>query len=138
MKPEDADYNLRRDRINMRFDSTIRNRVNSRNTPIIIIMQRLHPEDLTGYLLDVEPGEWELISLPAVVDERLVESAKKYGVNVPDGVVGQPLWEFKMNFDELMKYKRINSLVFERQYMQDPQPLEGLIFPKSELNYFFR
>ena len=136
MKPEDADYNLRRDRINMRFDSTIRNRVNSRNTPIIIIMQRLHPEDLTGYLLDVEPGEWELISLPAVVDERLVESAKKYGVNVPDGVVGQPLWEFKMNFDELMKYKRINSLVFERQYMQDPQPLEGLIFPKSELNYF--
>jgi predicted phage terminase large subunit-like protein len=136
MKPEDADYNLRRDRINMRFDSTIRNRVNSRNTPIIIIMQRLHPEDLTGYLLDVEPGEWEHISLPAIVDERLIETAKKYGVIVPDDRLCQPLWEFKMNFDELMKYKRINSLVFERQYMQDPQPLEGLIFPKNELNYF--
>jgi len=136
MKPEDADYNLRRDRINMRFDSTIRNRVNSRNTPIVIIMQRLHPEDLSGYLLDVEPGEWELISLPAIIDENSILTAKRYGVELPESMIGQPLWEFKMNMDELLKYKRINSLVFERQYMQDPQPLEGLIFPKGDLNYF--
>ena len=42
IKPEDAESDLVRERINNRFETTIRNRVNSRNTPIIIIMQRLH------------------------------------------------------------------------------------------------
>ena len=40
MKPEDAESDVVRERINTRFENTIRNRVNSRNTPIIIIMQR--------------------------------------------------------------------------------------------------
>ena len=66
IKPEDAESDLIRDRINTRFESTIRNRVNSRNTPIIIIMQRLHEEDLCGYLLDKEPDEWTVLSLPAI------------------------------------------------------------------------
>lgn len=53
IKPDDADSDVIRERINQRFDSTIRNRTNSRNTPIIIIMQRLHPNDLCGYLMNV-------------------------------------------------------------------------------------
>ena len=59
IKPEDADSDTIRDRINERFDSTIKNRVNSRNTPIIIIMQRLHEQDLCGYLIDRNASEWE-------------------------------------------------------------------------------
>ena len=39
IKPEDADSDIVRERINLRFENTIRNRTNSRNTPIIIIMQ---------------------------------------------------------------------------------------------------
>lgn len=140
LKPEDADYNTRRDKVNMRFESTIRNRVNSiKNTPIIIIMQRLHPEDLTGYLLDVEPGEWEVISLPVIVDENLIDTARKYGVEVSREKLGKPLWPFKLDEEQIQKLRKIgdrDSIVFERQYMQDPQPLEGLIFPKNELNYF--
>ena len=45
IKPDDV-YTVVRDRVNQKFDSTIRNRVNSRKTPIIIIMQRLDPLDL--------------------------------------------------------------------------------------------
>lgn len=48
IKPEDADSDTIRERVNSRFDSTIRNRTNSRNTPIIVIGQRLHPRDLPG------------------------------------------------------------------------------------------
>ena len=38
IKPEDALSDVVRERVNRRFETTIRNRVNSRNTPIIIIM----------------------------------------------------------------------------------------------------
>lgn len=53
IKPEDALSETIRERVNMRFENTIRNRVNSRNTPIIIIMQRLHEHDLCGYLQEI-------------------------------------------------------------------------------------
>jgi hypothetical protein len=74
IKPEDADSELIRERVNNRFDSTIRNRVNSRNTPIIIIMQRLHEHDLCGYLIDNEGTKWEVLSLPSIK-----ENGKRYG-----------------------------------------------------------
>ena len=118
IKPEDADSDNIRERVNQRFDSTIRNRVNSRNTPIIIIMQRLHENDLCGYLIDQEPEEWTVISLPCLKED------------------GTALWEFKHTVEELNKIKSNNKIVFERQYQQSPKPLEGLMFPENELRYY--
>jgi predicted phage terminase large subunit-like protein len=120
IKPDDADYNVRRDKINERFDNTIRSRANSRKTPIIIIMQRVHPEDLCGFLLDKEPDEWEVVKIPAIQTRDGKEEA---------------LWPFKHTLEELYKLKKANSIVFDTQYMQDPQPKEGLCFAKNELQY---
>lgn len=100
--------------MNNRFESTIRNRVNSRNTPIIIIMQRLHEHDLCGYLQEIEPEEWTVLSLPCIWHD---ENGQE-----------QPLWEFKHTLEELHKIERSNSFVFETQYMQNPKPLEGLMY----------
>lgn len=116
VKPEDAESDVVRERINQRFENTIRNRTNSRNTPIIIIMQRLHEHDLCGYLDEIEPGEWTTLSLPAIqVDEEGNESA---------------LWPMKHTLEELHKMRAINPLVFDTQYMQDPKPKEGLMYPE--------
>lgn len=41
IKPDDARSEQIREKVNQKFETTIRNRVNSRKTPIIIIMQRL-------------------------------------------------------------------------------------------------
>lgn len=41
IKPDEAMSALVRNKVNLKFETTIRNRVNSRKTPIIIIMQRL-------------------------------------------------------------------------------------------------
>lgn len=51
LKPLDASSPVRRQKVNDQFENTIRSRVNDRSTPIIIIMQRLHKQDLCGYLL---------------------------------------------------------------------------------------
>jgi predicted phage terminase large subunit-like protein len=122
IKPEDADSDVIRERVNSRFDSTIRNRVNSRNTPIIVIMQRLHEQDLSGYLIDNEPGEWEVISLPCLT------------VNAEGQL--EALWPFKHTVEELQALKAINELVYDRQYDQNPTSKAGKLFPKSELNFF--
>lgn len=119
IKPEDADSDTIRERVNNRFDSTIRNRVNSRNTPIIVIMQRLHPMDLSGYLMrDEEADEWTVISLPCIKED------------------GTALWPFKHTVEELHKLKEANDIVFERQYMQNPKPKEGLLFPEEDLHFY--
>lgn len=110
IKPEDADSELVRERVNNRYDSTISNRVNSRNTPIIIIMQRLHERDLCGYLTENEPDGWVVLSLPAIKED------------------GTALWPFKHTTEELRTMEQRNPVVFERQYMQKPMPLAGRLY----------
>ena len=66
LKPDDALSDALREKVNQKFETTIRNRTNSRNTPIIVIGQRLHENDLCGYLMKTEPNEWEVLSLPCV------------------------------------------------------------------------
>lgn len=117
IKPEDALSDTIRERINQRFENTIRNRVNSRNTPIIIIMQRLHEHDLCGYLMEKEPDKWRVLSLPAIqVDEDGNESA---------------LWPLKHTLEELHELRLLDPLVFDTQYMQDPTPKEGLMYAEG-------
>ena len=52
LKPDDAFSEVKRKAVNERYNNTIRSRVNDRDTPIIVIMQRLHEDDLSGYLLN--------------------------------------------------------------------------------------
>ena len=122
IKPEDATSTTIRERVNNRFDSTIVNRVNSRNTPIIIIMQRLHLEDLCGYLIDRDGSEWHVLSLPALYFNDKGEECA--------------LWPFKQTVEELKDMRKKNESVFDTQYQQDPMPKEGLLFPKSDLHFY--
>jgi len=114
IKPEDALSDVVRERVNRRFETTIRNRVNSRNTPIIIIMQRLHEHDLCGYLQEIEPDEWRVISLPVI---QINENGER-----------EALWPYKHTLEELDKINAANSFVFETQYQQNPTPMEGLMY----------
>ena len=117
IKPEDALSDNVRESVNRRFETTIRSRVNDRETPIIIIMQRLHEHDLCGYLQELEPGEWEVLSLPCITEE------------------GKALWEFKHSVEELEKLREVNPFVFDTQYMQNPKPLEGLMYGREWKTY---
>ncbi len=109
LKPLDASSPVRRQKVNDQFENTIRSRVNDRSTPIIIIMQRLHKQDLCGYLLDLEPDEWEVLSLPALsVDSEGHETA---------------LYPFKHTVEELHKIQAANRFTFETQYQQNPQAI---------------
>ena len=108
LKPDDANSDVKRNAVNERYNSTIRSRVNDRETPIIVIMQRLHEEDLSGFLLNGGSGEvWDHLCLPALDEEN------------------NPLWKEKHDFEELEQIRQANRYNFAGQYMQIPSPAEG-------------
>lgn len=90
------------------FSTTMESRKNSPNTPIIVIMQRLHESDLTGWLLDGGNGEeWELLKIPAIDDD------------------GDSFWPEQFPLDMLSRLEQTNPYVFAGQYMQEPAPRDG-------------
>src|SRR5947199_7252480 len=67
LKPDEALSDATRQRVNEWFSNTLYSRLNSKRTgSIVLIMQRLHEEDLTGYLLG--QGGWTHLSLPGIAE----------------------------------------------------------------------
>lgn len=98
------------------FQNTLESRKNSPNTPIILIMQRLHERDLSGWLLDGGNGEqWEHICLPAIT------------------ATGDALWTEKHSIDDLRRMEQASPYVFAGQYMQRPSPGEGGLFKPDRI-----
>lgn len=108
LKPDDAFSETLRGRINRRFNNTIASRVNSPETPIILIMQRLHEDDMTGFLLNGGSGEhWEHLCLSAIKDDDTA------------------LWPSKHTIERLRVMEAADRYTFAGQYMQRPSPLGG-------------
>lgn len=113
IKVDDADNKNARDIVNNRLNSTIKSRRNSRKTPIVIIMQRLNEDDLSGFVIGGGMAEpvYELI-IPALEN-------------------GESIWPYKHTTEELMTMKKADNATFMAQYMQDPTPEEGIFFKKE-------
>lgn len=121
LKPDDAESETKREKVNNRFETTIRSRTNSRNTPIIVIGQRLHENDLIGYLTTNEPDDWTFIELPCIQND---EEGNEYA-----------LWEFKQTLEELKKIREADESVFETQYQQNPKSPKGKLLPLESLRF---
>jgi hypothetical protein len=64
LKPDDALSETKRSAANHWFTNTLLSRLDDKRTGVIIVvMQRVHIDDLTGFLLD-QSDEWQVLSLP--------------------------------------------------------------------------
>jgi predicted phage terminase large subunit-like protein len=98
------------------FQNTIESRKNSPETPIVLIMQRLHEEDIAGWLLNGGNGEhWEHVNLPAIQDD------------------GSALWPEKHDISELRRMEQASPYVFAGQYLQRPSPPSGGAFKPDQI-----
>lgn len=118
LKADDAYSDVYRKRANVRFDETLINRLNNENVPVIVIMQRLHEEDLTGFLLENYGDEFDQIKIPALDGNE------------------QSIWEERFSSDYFAKMKHSNPRSFAGQFMQEPAPMEGNIINTNWFNYF--
>jgi hypothetical protein len=67
MKPQDAQSETTRENVLQWYSNTLLSRLDSKvDDAIILVMQRLHPEDLVGHLLD--QGGWTHLNLPAIAE----------------------------------------------------------------------
>jgi hypothetical protein len=125
IKPEDAMSDSRRSAVNEWFDRTLYSRLdNKRKDVIILIMQRLHIDDLTGHVLGKEP--WVHLNIPAIAEaEQRIRLAPN---RLYSRRLGELLHEARESKADLARIRAtIGSFNFSAQYQQRPIPLEGEI-----------
>lgn len=117
LNPLQAQQRSMREAANQWFDHTFATRLDDKKRgAIVVVMQRLHADDLSGYLL--KKKGWELLSLPAIapIDMQIVRGGfRKYRK------AGEVLHEAREDAQMLEEMKRdLGSANFNAQYQQAP------------------
>jgi predicted phage terminase large subunit-like protein len=138
MKPDEALSETRRSSVNDWYDNSLLSRLNSKEDGIIIIvMQRLHQDDLVGHVLD-RGEDWEVLSFPAIAVEDqdyTVETA--LGPLAYKRRVGEVLDPSRESRQALLNIKQIGGAYnFASQYQQNPTPVGGSMVKTEWLQYY--
>lgn len=134
LKPDDARSEPLRTSVNDRWHSTFKSRLAHENVPVIVVMQRLHVEDFSGFLLTGGSGEtWHHLCLPVEID-----SAEEYpvewthGLPIDHGLPDGPLWPEKHGPAHIEVLKH-DAYTYSAQYKQRPTAAGGALFKEEHL-----
>lgn len=127
LSPEMAASTADRNRINEILVSTIKSRKANPATPILMIMQRVHENDPTGF---IKTGGISLpvkhIKIPAIMEDEEGNEVS--------------YWEYKEPIKSLILQREEGSLKekyhFYGQYMQEPAPVGNGKFAKEHIQFF--
>jgi predicted phage terminase large subunit-like protein len=136
LKADDAPSDTRRKTVNTWFGETLASRLNDpKSGAIVLVMQRLHDDDLAGHVL--EQGSWRHLNLPAVAEE---DAAIQIGPQAWHARrEGELLHAERMGLEELDLAKtQMGATAFSAQYQQRPAPLEGAIIKRAWLRRYAR
>jgi len=137
MKADDALSDVRRQSVNTWYDNTLRSRLNRQEQgAIVIVMQRLHADDLVAHLQETET--WDVLSFPAIAErDEQYEIATPYGRRTIRRPAGQVLHPQLVSADTLNTLRNtMTEYNFAAQYQQDPQPPSGLIVRRDWLKFY--
>jgi predicted phage terminase large subunit-like protein len=123
MKPADAMSESARANLIEWYGGTLISRLNDKeNDAIIVVMQRLHEDDLVGHLLQ-EQG-WTHLNLPAIAElEQHIEIGPGQFHARKPGDLLHPERESWVTLDNLKR--TMGSAAFAAQYQQSPVPPGG-------------
>jgi predicted phage terminase large subunit-like protein len=126
IKPSDAQSDSKREHVNEWFVNTLLSRLDDKqNGAIILVMQRLHVDDLCGSLLRAS-DDWTLLKLPAIAEEdEQIHICEDEVHNRLAGDLLHPAREPKSVLDSIRTL--FGSYNFAGQYQQRPVPLDGAI-----------
>jgi len=126
LKPDEALSEVRRRSVNEWFDSSLYTRLNNKASgAIIVIMQRLHEDDLVGHLLS--SAGWELLAFPAIAErDQVIPYDTPYGPDCYSRKTGEAI---NPDFESLETLNRTREIIgpynFAGQYQQAPAPYGG-------------
>jgi predicted phage terminase large subunit-like protein len=127
----DAMSPLKRERVVEWWTGTMASRVEPGGA-VILLMARWHEEDLAGWLLANQAGEWEELRLPALCDDPSTDPLGRE--------LGEALWPERWSVDDLHKRRRevtgkLGEVVWLAQYQGRPQPPAGGMFPEKNWRF---
>lgn len=100
------------------YDDKLATRRRTPDTPTILIMQRIHKEDLSGWVERTESDDWDIVKVPALKED------------------GTSFWEDRYPVAELEKIRAQNPYKFQAQYQQNPINAGGNVI-KGEWFQFY-
>ena len=109
-KPADIQSETMREKVRKYYDETLLSRLNDSNVPIFNIQQRLHLEDLSGYLLD--QYKFDSIIKPLLEPDGTCNISSQYTT-------------------ERIKEISFNDTMFQAQYQQAPVAEKGNIIQRD-------
>jgi hypothetical protein len=123
LKPTEAQSELRRQDCVQWYANTLLSRLDDKtNGAIVLVMQRLHLDDLAGYLM--EQGGWEVLELPAVADvPQVIPIGPQRFHHRAAGEVLHPERESLRVLEQLKV--EMGTYDFSAQYQQAPVPPDG-------------
>lgn len=113
-----ARYEKAREEVVTFYDEKLATRRRTPTTPTILIMQRLHLDDLVGWIEKNEPDLWDICKVPA-----LDENEKSF-------------WEERYPVSELKHIQLTNAFKFQAQYQQEPIALGGSVIKGEWFGYY--
>ena len=124
INPMQASHRTQRDAVNQWFDHTFVTRLDDKQRgAIVVVMQRLHTQDLSGYLL--EKGGWEHLCLPAIAP---IATTLRVGGFFYARAEGEALHPDREDIALLERTKReLGSANFNAQYQQAPLSQVGML-----------
>lgn len=111
-------YEKAREEVVTFYDEKLATRRRTPDTPTILIMQRLHLDDLVGWIEKNEPDLWDICKVKALDDN------------------GNSFWEERYPAEELKHIQVINTFKFQAQYQQEPIALGGSVIKGEWFGYY--
>jgi predicted phage terminase large subunit-like protein len=135
LKPGDATSEVSRERVIEWYRSTLVTRPDDKQAArIMVVMQRIHVDDLVGYLLENEAG-FEVLNLPAVAQSTTTYDLG--GGRTHTREKGDLLHPAHEPAEVLRGIKNsMGPMAFSAQYQQAPEPAGGKIIKRKMLRYY--
>lgn len=118
MDAGNARYENARNEVITFYDEKLATRRRTPETPTILVMQRLHLDDLIGWIEQNEPEQWDICKIKALNED------------------GQSFWEERYPASELKHIQIVNSFKFQAQYQQEPIASGGSVIKSEWFNYY--
>jgi predicted phage terminase large subunit-like protein len=135
LKPGDAISEVSRERVIEWYRSTLVTRPDDKQAArVMVVMQRIHVDDLVGFLLDSDAG-FEVLSLPAIAQSTTTYDLGGSRTHTREkGDLLHPAHEPAEVLREIKK--SMGSMLFSAQYQQAPEPAGGKIIKRKMLRYY--
>jgi predicted phage terminase large subunit-like protein len=134
MNANDAYSKAGRDAVNYWFKTTLLTRLDDPSIgAMVVIMQRLHEDDLVGNLMEL--GNWDVVNLPAIAPED-IEVPLSDHVRYP-WKKDELLHPARLPASTLATLKQTMGVdIFNAQFLQTPVPETGNALNRNWLKYY--